>query len=1210
VHRILLFCLLGFVPFTLRAVTVTATATPTACTPCNGSITATGASGTAPYQYSIDGGVTWQSSGTFPGLCAATYTITVRDAVLATANTTAMVVQNPPLTWSASGVNCTAINLCNGQINVTISGGIPPYTIRLQWSANTQYFSSSPITNLCPGTYSVTVIDATNNCGLGYTGPVVITIGVGPPHGPGNLYCTTGYTVGNCNQICDNTFTASGVGGTPPYMYSLNGGPYQSSGIFTNQCEGNNTYTICVRDAAMNIWCVQAYYPTNPTYMRWPPTVTASGCPCSGSIVFSPAGNPGEQFWLIQNNVTIATNSTGSFTGLCPGNYTVSSMYNGCGLTYPVQIVPGNPTYSVTITTTNPTCYNNCNGSLTCTPSPWSPTGYQYSKDNGVTWQTSNTFTNLCPATYNILVRDSVNCYGSYNPTIANPAQLPLSLAVSHPNCANGNCLGGIICTPTSGPTGPYEWSRDGGVTWQTSNQFLNLCAGTYTITVRDANGCTRTNTAFLSTTLFQYYLADLHGNPTCSNPCGGYINLTLGSSNAPVAYNEYTIDSGATWQTGLGFSNLCAGTYYARAHNTLTGCYSPWRIITLTAPAPQVVSAASPQPSCPSSCNGTIQATFVSGTNPPYQYSIDGGVTWQSSTLFTGVCAGTYTVTIKNSINCTGTQTVVVNSTPVVTATATTADPVCMGDCNGTVTVSASSTPAQTFQYSIDGGVSWFASNAFSGLCAGNVNVQVRDSFNCITTTGVALSNPPPMITSVAAQPPLCSDVCNGTILFNPAQPAGYTYSIDSGLTWQSTTSYSGLCAGPYTVIIEDSVGCSYDSSFTFIAPPPITSSTTVTSISCNNLCDGSVALNASPAGTYMYSLDSGLTWQAGNLFTNLCSGMYDYQIEDTNGCTANGNVVIVNPSPVTFTVSGNMPSCYGGGDGMLFVNTNLNAPNVSIDGGSTWSNDTTFYPLSAGTYIVHVTDSVGCLAIDTAYLFNPPQLYLLTNEVADTCGACVGSVLFSHNVPPWEQFIINVSPVNAQTNLCAGNYAAVITNANGCTALTTFTIQNIGFSIDSVSTTPATVNQSNGCASVFVSGNSGPYTYQWDSAAAFQMTDTACGLATGNYCCVVTDANGCTDSICVTVGVITTLEETIAMKLDIFPNPANTSFTIMGANTTLNVALYDLQGRMIVDYGGRLFYAGGTTFEIPGAVASGNYVVEMVYGDLVVRKKLVVER
>jgi hypothetical protein len=92
--------------------------------------------------------------------------------------------------------------------------------------------------------------------------------------------------------------------------------------------------------------------------------------------------------------------------------------------------------------------------------------------------------------------------------------------------------------------------------------------------------------------------------------------------------------------------------------------------------------------------------------------------------------------------------------------------------------------------------------------------------------------------------------------------------------------------------------------------------------------------------------------------------------------------------------------------------------------------------------------------------------------------------------------------------------------------------------------------------------------------------------------------------------VGVITTLEETIAMKLDIFPNPANTSFTIMGANTTLNVALYDLQGRMIVDYGGRLFYAGGTTFEIPGAVASGNYVVEMVYGDLVVRKKLVVER
>lgn len=1192
----------------MNALTVTATVTPTACTPCNGTITASASAGTAPYQYSIDGGVTWQSSGLFSGLCAATYTITAIDAVSATATTVVTVVQNPPLSFTLSGVNCSNMNSCDGQIIVNITGGVPPYTINVQGPSPGTY-TSSPITNRCPGTYTVTVNDASNNCGFGYNNPQTIVITGGAPAGPGGLFCQAYLQVGQCQIVCDNILYTSASGGTPPYQFSVNGGPYTSATSYPNQCEGNNTYTVCVRDAAMNIWCGSAYLPTNLTYNRLPPNVTSSGCPCNGTIYFANPALPGEQFYIYQNSVLIGQNSTGSFTGLCPGTYLLNSYYNGCWLIFPNVVVPGTPTFTVAVTTTAPTCYNSCNASITCTPSPWSPTGYQYSKDNGTTWQASNTFSSLCAATYTILVRDSVNCYGSYTQNIANPAQLSLISTVSQPNCANGNCFGAIICTPATGPTGPYEWSNNNGVTWQTSNQFLNLCSGTYQMMVRDANLCSRSGTATLSAVTNQYSANNTRVNPTCANPCSGSITITLGPSNAPAAFNQFSIDSGVTWQATANFNNLCAGTYYGRVRNTLTGCYSSVQTIVLLAPTPQALTATSPQPSCASSCNGTIQATFVSGTNPPYSYSIDGGVTWQSSTLFTGVCAGTYTVTIINSINCTGTQTVVVNSTPVVPVSATTSSTACYGDCNGTITAFPVTGPADPYQYSINGN-NWYVSNLFNGVCAGNYTLQVKDSFNCITTIPVTVISPPAVISSFSTLPPLCSDVCNGSISLNPSQPSGYTYSIDSGLTWQTTNNYSNLCAGLYDAMIRDSAGCVADSLLTIIAPPPITATTGVTSISCSNMCDGAITLNASPAGTYSYSLDSGATWQASSIFTNLCAGSYDYEIADTNGCGGYGNITMIDPPAITIQHSTTQILCYGDSAGSVQLSSNAFNCQYSIDSGMTWTTDSAFYNLPAGTYSVLLTDGNGCTSSTSFSLTSPPLLWVSTACLDPSYCPCTGALTpFAYGGVPGYSY--SISPGSSFTQLCPGNYIVTATDSNGCTTAEPFTVYAAPpITIDSIVSTPAVAPNNDGTATVYFSGGFMQYNIQWDAAAGPQWGNTATNLAPGTYCVTVTDGVGCQDTACITVGVITHVDPVTQVQYSVYPNPASNLFIVEGVSKEVNVRLYDASGRIAIDYGAVQMNPAGQSFDLPLELAEGNYILEMASGDAVLRKQITIVR
>src|SRR5205807_1199541 len=134
-------------------------------------------------------------------------------------------------------------------------------------------------------------------------------------------------------------------------------------------------------------------------------------------------------------------------------------------------------------------CYGGNSGSITVTANGGT-SPYQYSKDGGSTWQTSNYFSVLYAGTYTVKVKDNNSCTSSnYSVTITQPSAISFSFNPSNPSCC-GCSNGSISLVSVSGGTPLYQYSKDGGSNWQTSSSFSGLVAGTYQVVIRDANYC------------------------------------------------------------------------------------------------------------------------------------------------------------------------------------------------------------------------------------------------------------------------------------------------------------------------------------------------------------------------------------------------------------------------------------------------------------------------------------------------------------------------------------------------------------------------------------------------------------------------------------------------------------------------------------------------------------------------------------------------
>ena len=887
----------------------------------NGSITVAAFGGGGALQYSKDNGASWQTNNpTFTGLASGSYTVKVRDTNAYTAsysNNPVTITQPTAVTISAvtsNNVTCNGGN--DGSITVSASGG----TGTLQYSKDngaTWQTNNPTFTGLASGSYPVKVRDA-NLCTATYgavpiSQPTAVTI---------SAVSSNNVT---CNGGNNGSITVAASGGTGALQYSKdNGTTWQTNNAtFTGLVSGS--YTVKVRDANLCTATYGAVPISQPTAVTIS-AVTSNNVTCNGgnngSITVAASGGTGALQYSKDNGTTWQTNNA-TFTGLVSGSYTVKVRdANLCTATY--GAVPISQPTAVTIsavTSNNVTCNGGSDASITVTASGGTGT-LQYSRDNGVSWQTNNpTFTGLASGSYTVKVRDANLCTATYGAVpISQPTAVTISAVTSNNVTCNGGSDGSITVT-ASGGTGTLQYSRDNGVSWQTNNPtFTGLASGSYTVKVQDANLCTATYGAVpISQPTAVTISAVTSNNVTCNGGSDGSITVTASGGTGTLQYSR---DNGVSWQTNNPtFTGLASGSYTVKVQDANL-CTATYGAVPISQPTAVTISAVtSNNVTCNGGSDGSITVTASGGTGT-LQYSRDNGVSWQTNNpTFTGLASGSYTVKVQDANLCTATYGAVPISQPTaVTISAVTSNNVtCNGGSDGSITVTASGGTG-TLQYSRDNGVSWQTNNpTFTGLASGSYTVKVQDANLCTATYGaVPISQPTAVtISAVTSNNVTCNGGSDGSITVTASGGTGtLQYSRDNGVSWQTNNpTFTGLASGSYIVEVHDASGCTaiYGSNPVTLTQPAVLSASAApdTTISLG----ASYSLNGSASGgnggyAYGWSPDAGLssTNIANPTASPTNTTLYTLTVTDALGCAAQAQVnVMVTLSPTLgITLSG----------------------------------------------------------------------------------------------------------------------------------------------------------------------------------------------------------------------------------------------------------------------------------------------------------------
>src|SRR5438477_918547 len=307
-------------------------------------------------------------------------------------------------------------------------------------------------------------------------------------------------------------------------------------------------------------------------------------------------------------------------------------------------------------------------------------------------------FGSLAAGSYTMTVKDAHGCTTTQAVTITQPASAVSASISSQTNVA---CFGGSTGSVTvagSGGTSPYTFSKD-GVNFGASGTFGSLAAGSYTVTVKDANGCTTTQPVTITQPASALGSSiSSQTNVACFGGATGSVTVAGSGGTSPYTY---AID-GATFGASATFNNLAAGSYTVTVKDA-NGCTTT-QGVTITQPAAALGASISSQTNVACFGNSTGSVTVAgSGGTAPYAYAID-GVTFGNSGIFSNLAAGSYTVTVKDANGCTTTQGVTITQ-PVSALGASISSQTnvaCFGNSTGSVTVAGSGGTAP-YAYAID---------------------------------------------------------------------------------------------------------------------------------------------------------------------------------------------------------------------------------------------------------------------------------------------------------------------------------------------------------------------------------------------------------------------------------------------------------------------------------------------------------------------------
>lgn len=765
---------------------------------------------------------------------------------------------------------------------------------------------------------------------------------------------------------------------------------------------------------------------------------------------------------------------------------------------------------SISINTTNISCYGGNNGAIDITTHALTPaTPYSYVWTNGSVTQD---LTNLTAGAYEVEVYDANNCQLFIGATLTEPEQ-PISITHSKiDKLCNSGIDNGSIDILVQGGTAPYYYSWNNGAT---TEDIFGLATGTYTLTVTDNKGCLETLSATIEEPFTLNQVAAIT-HVGCKNSTTGSVQVYV---NGGVLPYSFLWSSG---QTQSNISNLAAGTYTLTVTDA-NNCVDV-QSYTINEPLQDLnLSSSVTDVLCKNQLTGAIDITTNGGT-PGYTYSWVNSlgivIPYQSEDI-AGVAAGVYTVFATDNNGCQTQLTATINEPMAPLQSSAILQHInCNGDATGQIDPAITGgTPIYTYTWS-DGSNGAILTNTLAGVHT----LTIIDGNNCSASFSYELTQPEnPLVLSLLATDVLCYGNSTGQVTSTiSGGTAPYTYTWSNG---SSNASIQNLTAGNYILSVVDAKGCSISNNSNVNEPiAPLSVTSAITDVDCYGNNSGNIVLNVL-GGTAPYSYvwsNSGTTIMVETTPTlsNLIADTYNVLITDANGCKIPFSNIVNQPSaPLSISSVIDDVNCFGMNDGSIDITTTGGTSPYTF----VWSNGAISEDLStivAGSYTATVTDNKGCILVKS-FVVNQPT-HSLTATLNHTDVKCTsgndGGITSSvtGGTAPYTYLWSNGATSESLIGVSAGVYNLTVTDAQGCTSFTGTQVEEPAAAL-AVNIQPHDVQcygAADGSIELNVSGGVQPYYYNWGNQNEILLnnfSEIIGSLTQGQYFIRVTDRNGC---------------------------------------------------------------------------------------------------
>jgi hypothetical protein len=1216
---------------------------------CQGSAITIGGSpsaslGSPPYTY------TWSPSAGLSSTTTAnpsaspttttTYTLLVTDAISNTATSSVIINVNPIPVVTAAPSSTT---ICHGAspnigLSSNVGGSSYSWTVTQSNVSGASASSGSTIvqylnaTTTAAGTATYSITATANGCTS--SSPAIATVTVNPAPS-----MTSSGTATICSGGTINLPFTSNI--TSTYIWSATDNANTTGESTTAQTTStlNNTITSSAPSSTNVSYTVQPTSLAGCQGSFWPVTITVNSLPvatatpgsqtiCSGSntsisLSSSIAGTT-YSWTAAPSGVTGASAGSGSLisqvlTSASGGtvNYTITPTVSGCTGNPITVIINVNPLPTISISGSTSICAGSST-TLTATPSIG---GGTYSWSPGGTTLASINVSPASTTTYTCTYTTPAGCANTATGTVTvNPMPVATFSYASPLYCQNDPnpfptfSGGGVAGTFSSTAGLAFVNTSTGQV------NIFSTVSGTYIVTntIAASGGCpTVSSTATITR----------NSDATIGLTSSAGTNAQTVCQSTAITNITYAIGGGGTGGTATGLppgvsGSFAGGTFtisgtptspgvYNYTVNTTGTCGQTSKNGTITVNSNPTATATPTNISCFGSCDGSVTVT-VTGGAPSYIYNwTPGTLTGQGTSNITNLCSGTYTVNVTDANGCVvGASAAIIEPIAITgTITAQTA-PSCNGGSNGSVTLSASGgTPP--YSYSFDGGT-FGASSTFIGLAAGSYIATPKDNNGCTVSVPVTIVQPAALTGSIISQ---TNEYCYGGTNANVTLSASggtapYTYSVDGGITFQASGTFSGLAAGVFSMIVKDNNGC-------IITVPVTITQPTLLNVSANSgtICIGDTATligtasSGTPPYSYFWNTGSGAptTMEYPSVTTT-----YTLTVTDVNGCTANTTAtVFVAPAA---NISGHVS--YSGGSVSSGTNTialYLYSPIASsFDTIMTSTLDASgnylFSSIANGDYLIKIFPDTSVYPTLIPTYYGNEFLWDSATVVTHNCSATTADISVLETPPAigpgsvsgtvYEDFGFTRTPGDP----IPGVDIKLGRNPGGQLVASTTTGTGPTVGQYSFSGLPVNINGEHYTIYVDIPG------LVRDSTYSFVITGTDTGLNGLDY---FADSNSVYPNAG-TVGIKPI--ELRSSKLTIYPNPSkgnvNIEYTIE-TSSKVNLSIYNILGVKVAELANNNQSSGSYKFNVSAAdndFHSGVYFISLIVNDKATLQRLVI--